>query len=59
MRIYIKLKEEMKWKGDMKGDNKMDFIHGLVISSFIEEEKVDEALVSINDQLLQLWKEVP
>ena len=27
MRIYIKLKEEMKWKGDMKGDNKMDFIH--------------------------------
>jgi hypothetical protein len=40
-------------------ENKMDLIHGLVISSFIGEEKVDEALLSINDQLLEIWKEVP
>ena len=32
--------------------NKMDLIHGLVINSFVGEEKVDEVLASINDQEL-------
>ena len=38
--------------------NKMDFIHGLVVNSFVGEDKIDDILLLINEDI-EIWKEMP
>ncbi len=38
--------------------NKMDFIHGLIVNSFVGEDKIDEILLFINEDI-EIWREMP
>lgn len=38
--------------------NKMDFINGLVVNSFVGEDKIDEILLLINEDI-EIWREIP
>jgi len=38
--------------------NKIDFIHGLIVNSFIGEDKIDEILLLINEDI-DIWREMP